>query len=178
VYRDHTAGELRDISIVRRTDAGWTEPRTVHDDGWRIDGCPVNGPSVAYVAGHLAVAWFTAAQNRPRVLVAFSEDDGASFGAPIALDEENPLGRVAVVAFQSGAAVSWLGAGSRTSGVCLRRVTWDGKVGKTLDVGATGASRASGFPRMVRHGDRLVLVWRDTSTEPRLRAALVPLSTL
>ena len=94
VYRDHDEGEIRDISIVRHTDDGWSEPRPVHDDGWRIPGCPVNGPAVAHGDGHLAVAWFTAAQDRPRVLLAFSHDGGASFDAPIQIDGDRPVGRV------------------------------------------------------------------------------------
>ena len=47
VYRDHDAGEIRDISIVRRVDGKWTAPAPVHRDGWMIAGCPTNGPAVA-----------------------------------------------------------------------------------------------------------------------------------
>ncbi|MEX0914635.1 MAG: sialidase family protein, partial [Wenzhouxiangellaceae bacterium] len=45
-YRDRSEDEIRDIAVVRRTADGWTEPRLVHADGWKIGGCPVNGPSL------------------------------------------------------------------------------------------------------------------------------------
>ena len=35
-YRDHQEGEIRDISIVRRVNGKWTEPSSVHNDGWRF----------------------------------------------------------------------------------------------------------------------------------------------
>ncbi|MGH7187452.1 MAG: sialidase family protein, partial [Pseudomonadota bacterium] len=41
-YRDHE-GEMRDISVMRLRDGQWSEPRPLHRDGWKIDGCPVNG---------------------------------------------------------------------------------------------------------------------------------------
>src|SRR5262245_53659664 len=50
VFRDRSDGEVRDIAAVRLTDAehgAWTAPRPVHDDGWKIDACPVNGPAIS-----------------------------------------------------------------------------------------------------------------------------------
>ncbi len=83
VYRDHDAGEIRDISIVRRVDGKWTSPAPVHRDGWVIAGCPTNGPAVAASGSLVAVSWFTAAGNQPQVKIAFSTDAGATFAAPI-----------------------------------------------------------------------------------------------
>ena len=40
-------------------------PRTLAADGWEINGCPVNGPAVAADGAKVAVAWFTAAGDRP-----------------------------------------------------------------------------------------------------------------
>ncbi|HET9529267.1 MAG TPA: sialidase family protein, partial [Blastocatellia bacterium] len=66
VYRDRSEKEVRDISIVRFSRGRWTEPEIVHGDGWEIEGCPVNGPSVAASGRRVAVAWFTAAKDTPR----------------------------------------------------------------------------------------------------------------
>ena len=44
LYRDRSENEIRDISIVRQIDGEWTEPKAVHHDNWKINGCPVNGP--------------------------------------------------------------------------------------------------------------------------------------
>jgi hypothetical protein len=43
-YRDRSGDELRDIATARRASEGWSEPSAVHGDGWKIAGCPVNGP--------------------------------------------------------------------------------------------------------------------------------------
>jgi hypothetical protein len=36
VYRDRSPKEVRDIAVVRATGKGWTRPRLVHADGWKI----------------------------------------------------------------------------------------------------------------------------------------------
>ncbi|MFQ5720322.1 MAG: hypothetical protein ACE5IK_12305, partial [Acidobacteriota bacterium] len=50
-YRDRSAAEIRDISIIRATPDGWSAPVPIHADGWKVPGCPVNGPAVAADAG-------------------------------------------------------------------------------------------------------------------------------
>lgn len=179
VYRDRSAEERRDVAIVRLTHEGWSEPAPVHRDGWRISGCPVNGPAVA--AGEatpddprgdelVAVAWFTAVGRRPRVQVAFSEDSGTSFHPPVVLDDRAPAGRVDVVLHQGEAFVSWLGGGDPAP-IRLRRVARDGALGEPFTVAETSGSRRSGFPRLQRVGERLALVWVEVGhvDGPRLR---------
>lgn len=172
-YRDRSDAEVRDIQVLRRVGGVWAAPVLVHADGWQIEGCPVNGPAIAARAGRVAVAWFTGAQSRERVSLAFSADGGASFGPPVAVDEGNPLGRVDLVLDAAGdAIVSWLergeGDGAR---VLLRRVRAEGTRSAPLEVARTGASRASGFPRMVAVEDAVVLAWTDASVPKRVRLA-------
>ena len=178
VYRDHEDGELRDISIVRRTPEGWSEPRNVHRDSWQIGGCPVNGPAIASHGDLMAVAWFTSAKDAPRVRMAFSRNQGEDFAPALTLDDRHPLGRVAVVGAPDGAVVGWLGTDGGQAVFSLRYVTADGDMGPKIDVGGTRASRDSGFPRMVTRGDEIVLAWRETGEEARLRTAVLPLSSL
>jgi hypothetical protein len=170
VYRNRTEDpEVRDIYITRYVDGAWTEGTAVHDDNWYIGGCPVNGPSVAVAGENLAVAWFTGADNEPRVKVAFSGDDGASFGESTVIDGGNPAGRVAVVGLGDGTAlVTWL---ERTGGegaeVRLRRVRSDGTMSEDVSLTVSSSSRASGFPQMVQAPDgSLVMAWTDVSVEP------------
>lgn len=47
VYRDHRAGEVRDIAVVCWGQDGSTVPRLLHDDRFVINGCPSNGPAIA-----------------------------------------------------------------------------------------------------------------------------------
>ena len=90
VYRDRSDTEVRDMSVVRFAGGRWSEPRPVAHDGWEIDGCPVNGPAIAAAGRRVAVAWFTAANDKSQVKVAFSSDSGETFGAPIAVDDGRP----------------------------------------------------------------------------------------
>ena len=90
VYRDRSDKEVRDMSVVRFADGRWSEPRALARDGWEINGCPVNGPAIAAGGAAVAVAWFTAADERPRVSVVFSADAGATFGAPTAWTTAGP----------------------------------------------------------------------------------------
>ena len=109
VYRDRSTQEVRDISIIRLVKGRWTEPRAIHSDGWTIEGCPVNGPSIAADGKRVAVSWFTAAKEMQRVNIAFSTDAGASFGQPVQVDEGSPVGRVQVHMLGDGSGlVCWL----------------------------------------------------------------------
>lgn len=179
VYRDRSDQEIRDIYILRRAaDGGWTEPAPVHRDGWKIPGCPVNGPAVSAQGERVAVAWFTAAEPTPRVLAAFSDDGGASFGEPVVVDGERPLGRVDVELVEGGGAVvSWLAVDAKKgdgAAVKLRRVAPGGAAGEPVTLAATSAARSSGFPRMARRGGDLVLVWVEGGEVSNLRGVAIP----
>jgi hypothetical protein len=75
-YRDRSAEEVRDIYVTRLADGAWSPPAIVHTDGWKINGCPVNGPAVDARGRHVAVAWFTAATKDGEAFIAFSDDAG------------------------------------------------------------------------------------------------------
>ena len=175
-YRDRSGEEVRDISVVRLVDGAWQEPQAVHADRWKIAGCPVNGPSLAAAGDRVAVAWFTAARDTPRVLLAFSDDGGRRFEAPIRVDGGTPLGRVSVLLDQDGGAlVTWLEAREREGLVQVRRVDRTG-VGPTTTVARTSAARASGFPRMVRSGNRLVFAWTEAGKPSQVRTTFARVS--
>jgi peroxiredoxin len=187
VYRDRSVDEVRDIAILRRTTAGWSAAALVHADGWNVGACPVNGPAVAaggFDGRRLAVAWYTAANDRPRVQVAFSDDAGRSFGDPVLVDGSGPLGRVALLLDESGEAiVLWLAAGSgEQAEIRLRRVGTDtaggAVLGESLTVAACSGSRDSGFPRLARQGQDLVVAWTDAGPPTQVRAGLLTLASL
>lgn len=162
VYRDHEAGEIRDISIVRRVDGTWTAPAPVARDGWKIGGCPTNGPAVAARGREVAVAWFTAANATPRVKVAFSGDAGATFAAPITVDDGTPVGWPDVVMLdERRALVSWLERTADGVGdIRVRVVTRDGPEPATT-VATAASGRTTGIPMMARVGDDVVVAWRQ-----------------
>ena len=174
-YRDRSPEEIRDIYVVRRVGGKWTDPAAIHDDGWKINACPVNGPAVDARGAGVAVAWFTAAHNNPQVKVAFSSDAGASFGAPVRLDGGAPAGRVDLALLPDGSAlVSWIErTGGDTAAVQSRRVMPNGKASAPITIAASSAARASGFPRMAVSRDYVLFAW----TQPG-RPSAVKLSRL
>jgi len=181
VYRDRSEDEVRDISLVRRTAGGWSQPVSVHADGWRVPGCPVNGPAVAARGRRVAVAWYTYAGEKPSVRLAFSEDAGASFQPPIEVDAPRggrvPLGRVDVALGEEGdALVSWLAAEREQATLLVRRVTAGGRLGAPVPLVETSAERQSGFPRMERLGDSLLFAWTETGRPTRVRVARLSLA--
>ncbi len=161
VYRDHLAGEIRDISIIRETEAGWSEPARVADDNWLMPACPVNGPSAAAHGDNLAVAWFTAPEGETRVQLAISADSGENFSAPIVIDDVRPLGRVCLAAGKEGALLGWLANTGEVAVFRLQLVNWQGELGPSMDLASTSLDRASGFPQVLLQGEEVLIAWRD-----------------
>lgn len=173
VYRDRSEDEIRDIYRVLRTEDGWTGPLPVHRDGWEIPGCPVNGPAVAADGDRVAVAWFTAAGNRPVVKLAFSRDGGDTFEAPIIVDDTGPVGRVDVVLDGAGRAwLTWLDGDTEPGRVRLQRFGPDGDATEPVEVTRVDAGRRSGFPVLGLVPEGLLLAW--THPEDGVRARLYP----
>ena len=167
-YRDRTQEEVRDIKVVRNVEGAWQEPVGVHEDGWEITACPVNGPDVVATGNEVRVAWFTAADTENRVLVAMSVDAGESFGEAIRVDDGNPIGRVGALALPGGrTVVSWLEAIGDGGGAEVRVRTLDaeGRMSESVSVGSTSAARASGFPVLALVEGDVMVAWTDPDSE-------------
>jgi hypothetical protein len=176
-YRDRSDKEMRDISVVRFNKGRWTEPRTLHADNWQIDGCPVNGPSVAARGRQVAVAWFTAANDVPRVNLVFSNDAGETFGNAIQVDDGSPLGRVEVAMLADGAAlVVWLERTAKGAEIRARRISADGSRDQAMIVAESSTARTSGFPQVVYAGDEIFFAWTETGSTSRVRTASMKLT--
>lgn len=178
-YRGRTPLEVRDIQLARRTEEGWTLGQPVHDDGWQIEACPVNGPAVDSDGGNrVVVAWFTGARDSARVYVAFSDDAGESFAAPIRVDEGRPVGRVDVATLPDGGAlVTWIeGGAAEAADVLVRRIDRSGTSAEPLRVTTSTGARSSGFPQMAISGEQVLFAWTDPSSPTRIRTARMELS--
>ena len=159
-YRDRAEGEIRDISVVRLTEEGWQSPVTVHDDGWELSGCPVNGPAIDANGKIVAVSWFTGAHDVPAVKVAFSDNGGRNFDTPVRIDQGNPVGRVDLELLDDGTAlVSWVEWTEGNEALYLCRVHRDtGCISpEILAINSAGAS--VNFPRMAQLGRDVYLAW-------------------
>lgn len=162
IYRDRSETEVRDISIVRQVDGKWTTPKPVHIDNWKIKGCPVNGPKAVALDNTLAVAWFTGAQQKPRVQLAFSNDGGAEFAAPIKIAAGNVLGRVDVLLLDKNTAiVSWVESKDKKTKLKAVKVSSTGEQSAPVTIAKMNGSRKSGFPQMELVNDRIHFAWTD-----------------
>jgi hypothetical protein len=177
VYRDRSAKEIRDISIVRFANGRWSAAAPLSTDSWEYFGCPVNGPAISSNGLKVAVAWFTEVKEKPQVNVALSADGGKTFGKPIKVDGGNPSGRVDVVSLPSGAAVvSWVERGAQRSQVRLRQVEATGVALPPLVVsGTTTGVQPGSVPRIERSGNEFIVAWTASGDLPSVRTAIVKL---
>ena len=161
-YRDRSADEIRDTSVARLRNGRWTAPETVFADGWKITGCPVNGPVVTASGKAVAVAWFTAVGGTSRTQVAFAPS-GGTFDAPIRLDRNLTIGRIGMVMPSPDrvivSSIERL-AGAETAQLLIRDVRRGGQISEPVGVGMS-ADRSSGFARLALAGRRLVVAWTE-----------------
>lgn len=162
VYRDRSDDEIRDMSIVRLIDGQWTESKSIHNDNWKIAGCPVNGPRIHASGNNLAAAWFSAAADTAHVNVVFSSDGGQTFGKAIRIDEGGAIGRVDIVTLDDRSAlVSWMeGTKIKTT-----KVYTDGTKDESITIATSSEARSSGFPQMTRSGRQVLFAWTDDKTK-------------
>jgi hypothetical protein len=174
VYRGRSEKEIRDIAVVRYANGKWSQPQILSNDGWEIDGCPINGPAVASNGKNAAVAWFTAPDDKAQVYAVLSSDAGATFGKKIRIDEGKPLGRVDIVSRASGGAVvSWVERGAKGSEVRIREIAANGTAASPISISGTTGVGSGAFPRMIRSGEDIVIAWTDGSTPSQVRTVVV-----
>lgn len=175
-YRDRTDDDVRDVSVVRRLASGeWTPPARVHEDGWRIVGCPVNGPALDAEGARAALAWFSAAQDAPRLLLAFSDDAGATWSAPVRVDDAGAGagmtgGQAGVALMADGSALAtWIVRSDAGATLVARRVPRSGAPGPLREI----ARGVIGIPQVARDGasDRVMLAWAQSTGAPAGAAA-------
>ncbi len=180
LYRDRTEEEIRDISIVRQVNGTWTAPKTIHADGWKIKGCPVNGPKVVAMGNNLVAAWFTGAQDTARVQVVFSKDGGETFQKPTVIATGTTIGRVDVVwVDEETAVVSWMDIKEKVASLNVAKISRTGVLSEKVTVVEMNGSRQSGFPQLEKVDDMLYFAWTDvTKTDTRVRMAKIAISAL
>jgi hypothetical protein len=173
VYRNHAAGEIRDIAAVRWRPDGRAQSVYVHDDHWHIEGCPSNGPSVDTVAGQTVAGWFSAADGNGRVKIGYSDDGGQHFARPIEVDA-GASGYVNVLLLDTGESlVSWRGRQGPEDELRVAQVAPDGTISRRTAVyrGAF-AKWPSKYPALVKAGRQAFIAWTDPDRKQVRLAAL------
>ena len=159
-YRNRSEQEIRDIYVSRLENGKWTPGRAVAEDNWNINGCPVNGPMLSARGRDVVLAWFTGKNDQPRSFVAFSKDAGRTFGPAVRVDDEGSLGRVDAELLDDGSAVvSWIESANRETQFRVRRIEPSGTRSAAVTVASISTDRSSGYPRLARTGQQLVMAW-------------------
>ena len=182
VYRDRSEGEIRDIYYSRYIDFDWTEPQPIHNDGWEINGCPVNGPNVDSYGDNVVVSWFSASNGRPKVNLKFSTDNGRTFGDKILIDEveNSPLGRVDIEFIsETEAMISWLSTVDGKGKLLIRKIKTNGEIGLIKVVDEISTERSTGFPQIEKFNDDVYISWTDNSElGKKVRVTKIPLLSI
>ena len=155
-------GTTRDHAMAQLNDDGTLGPlQRIAMDGWKIDACPMHGPSISIdTDGTWHATWFTGAEGKAGLYYARSTNQGATFSAPQALG--NPVmkpSRPQVVA-GSGQNVwrAWKEFDGQITTVQAQHSDNGGRNwGATRAVARTQG--ASDHPQLLTHGDGVYLSW-------------------
>ena len=174
-YRNRSDDEIRDNYVARFVNGKWTTPQAVFNDNWKIAACPVNGPSLSARGNQVAMAWFTAKDDQPRALAAFSSDAGKTFSAPIRIDDAGTLGRVDMELLPDGSALAtWIefaplredatgGKPAPRAQFTARRIERSGTRSAPITIAGLAGSRSSGYPRAAVANGEVIFAWTESA---------------
>ncbi|WP_254786801.1 sialidase family protein [Methylomonas sp. LWB] len=174
LYRDM---EPRDMALAQSADTGisWQRAATVGGFGWKFDGCPHNGGSLAYAddASRHALVW-TGADQQVGLYHLQSADGGASWSAPHRLGDGMSPFHADLAAGAERLLAVWDALGPSGSKVYLAESADHGAnwtPGRLLSAPAASA----GFPRIVATGQDWLALWyeQQPGSAKQWRAALI-----
>lgn len=175
IYRDRSDDEVRDISLARHDGRRWHPSQPLFADGWRIAGCPVNGPAIAAHGRHVVAAAYSEAGGQPVVQLRTSSDAGVNWQPAVTVAAGDTLGRLDVLALDNGRFV--LSRIDSVAGNAVLRLSLHGADGKRVqqqDLATLPEGRLSGFPRMAALGATVFVAWTEAvASRPQVRAARV-----
>lgn len=175
VYRDRSDDELRDISLLRHDGEHWRPAQPLFADGWRIAGCPVNGPAIAAQGRHVAAANYSEAGGTATVRLRSSDDAGLHWHDPVLVAGAGTLGRLDLAALDDGHFLLARIDGEDDEAVL--RLSLHGARGELLaqtDLARVPASRLAGFPRLAVQGHTAFVAWTHAvAGRPQVSAARV-----
>ena len=172
-YRDRSHDETRNIQMAFTN--GAQVPYTLHDDGWVVPGCPVNGPAMSAAGNNVAIAWYTAPDNNPQVNVAFSNDAGRTFGKPLRLDEGSAIGRTDLLWLDKETVlVSWLEEGDESGNLELMIVHASSGKTNTLESFSISSGRGSGYPKLALIEGFVFVAWTEPGEDGKVFTDWIP----
>ena len=137
-WRQVLPGSFRHIAVASSTDGGlkFSSPVIVSDDKWKLQGCPVSGPSLSADAnGALKVVWYAAGEgDAPGLYFAETYDRGQTFSPRTLLMQESVKGTPALAAGNNRAIAIWQGTGAQEGSATQQIET------KMRELGGAGAA--------------------------------------
>jgi BNR repeat-like domain len=137
-YRDNN-DNIRDIARMTSTDNGETfsKPQIVHNDGWKINGCPHNG-AISSVRGKSAlIAWFSGAETESGIRLVTQE------GKKLFVVNEASAKNPCLMTTTNQAIMLWEQSGNNQ--LVFKKIN-DDKVSETLSVeGSANATNSTGL---------------------------------
>ncbi|MCC7009649.1 MAG: exo-alpha-sialidase [Acidobacteria bacterium] len=183
-------GSIRDIAVARSTDGGGTfgAPVRVSQDGWKIDGCPEDGPSIGVSAdGAVHIAWPTFVHDaageegtgRKAVFYSVSTDRGATFAPRVRIDAEPGARHAAhpqIAVAGSRVALVWEALIDDRHEVRTRDIVKRERDGWAPGPQAPVTLTEDGiYPAIAAVGDGFVAAWAASSaTSPGIHARRLP----
>ena len=160
---------LRDIAVARSSDGGRTfaAPVRVSEDGWAIDACPDDGPSLAVDAkGVLHVAWPTRVSEAGKgVFYSRSTDGGRSFAPRARVDEtQGGAGHPQLAVAGERVFVVWDEATAGARRALLRSVEASGAWPPRMDAAAALSTGPASYPAVAASAAATLAAW--TVTDP------------
>ncbi|SVD28314.1 uncharacterized protein METZ01_LOCUS381168, partial [marine metagenome] len=157
-YRDRSLSEIRNINLVRWDGGTWKKPQPLHDDNWKIAGCPVNGPKLAVQGNNVAAVWYTSPHEQSSIYISISKDGGDNFNDPVRLDSGKPIGRVDCIWLDiDRVLVSWMEMGAESTNVMFSTVNSAGQKSRSIIATQISPGRASGHPVISRYRQHIFL---------------------
>ena len=164
-WRDVYPGNYRDIAFTSSRDGGqnFGEPVRVHEDGWQIDGCPENGPTLAIDGDQRAhLIWPTLVRDSGRSTLALfhmSTRDGRTFSARAPLPVAGPAYHPRIVTTASGSLVAaWdeVVDGKRRIRVARGKPDAQGRVSFQIIESATVQGQ---YPALAATSSGVIIAW-------------------
>ena len=170
-YRDRSLSEIRNINLVRWDGGTWKKPQPLHDDNWKIAGCPVNGPKLAVQGNNVASVWYTSPHEQSSIYISISKDGGDNFNDPVRLDSGKPIGRVDCIWLDiDRVLVSWMEMGAESTNVIFSTVSLAGQKSRSMIATQISPGRASGHPVISRYRQHIFLAWTEVGEVDEIRS--------
>lgn len=166
VYRNRSEEEVRDVYYSRLVNEAWTDPKPLHVDNWKINGCPVNGPRIAAHEKQISAVWYSQSEDVPQVKMVISSDCGQTFSKPIMIAKgDQVMGRLDIEMNENYIYVTHMEQDSSHAGIYLSEFSLTGKRLRSGEIAQNDLSRKSGFPRIATRENQIFVVFRDLKSD-------------